>query len=170
VVDLPRPRDPALLFHSPEFRELRGRVTSHLLEMRNTSRLTLKSARKLPAWRPARNQFGRRRSLSASRQRHLALNTQGSQYGQLCRILSGDKDFPTPSGPQVIVENFNLNIEEGEFVTLIGHSGCGKSTVLNMCSGLIPVTSGAIAVALREIDGPGPDRAWCFSPRVFCRG
>jgi len=72
------------------------------------------------------------------------------------------KTFPTPSGPQVIVENFNLNIEEGEFVTLIGHSGCGKSTVLNMCSGLIPVTSGAIAVALREIDGPGPDRGMVF--------
>lgn len=48
VVDLPRPRDPQVLFHSPEFRELRGRVTSHLLEMRQTSRLTLKSARKLP--------------------------------------------------------------------------------------------------------------------------
>ncbi|MFO1007549.1 MAG: ABC transporter ATP-binding protein [Planctomycetaceae bacterium] len=72
------------------------------------------------------------------------------------------KTFPTPSGPQVIVENFNLTIEEGEFVTLIGHSGCGKSTVLNMCSGLIPVTSGGIAVALREIDGPGPDRGMVF--------
>lgn len=72
------------------------------------------------------------------------------------------KTFPTPSGPQVIVEDFNLNIAEGEFVTLIGHSGCGKSTVLNMCSGLIPVTSGGIAVALREIDGPGPDRGMVF--------
>lgn len=72
------------------------------------------------------------------------------------------KTFPTPTGPQVIVEDFNLNIAEGEFVTLIGHSGCGKSTVLNMCSGLIPVTSGGIAVALREIDGPGPDRGMVF--------
>jgi len=72
------------------------------------------------------------------------------------------KAFPTPTGPQVIVEDFNLNISDGEFVTLIGHSGCGKSTVLNMCSGLIPVTSGGIAVALREIDGPGPDRGMVF--------
>lgn len=72
------------------------------------------------------------------------------------------KTFPTPAGPQVMVEDFNLNIMEGEFVTLIGHSGCGKSTILNMCSGLIPATSGAIAVALREIDGPGPDRGMVF--------
>jgi nitrate/nitrite transport system ATP-binding protein len=72
------------------------------------------------------------------------------------------KSFPTPAGPQVIVENFNLNIAEGEFVCLIGHSGCGKSTVLNMCAGLIPASSGGIAVALREIDGPGPYRGMVF--------
>ncbi len=72
------------------------------------------------------------------------------------------KTFPTPAGPQVIVEDFNLNIAEGEFVSLIGHSGCGKSTILNMASGLIPPTSGGIIVAQREIDGPGPDRGMVF--------
>jgi nitrate ABC transporter ATP-binding subunit len=82
-----------------------------------------------------------------------------SKYVEFYQV---SKTFPTPHGPQVIVEDFNLIISEGEFVTLIGHSGCGKSTVLNMCSGLIPVTSGGIAVALREIDGPGPDRGMVF--------
>ena len=72
------------------------------------------------------------------------------------------KTFPTPAGSQVIVEDFNLNIAEGEFVSLIGHSGCGKSTILNMASGLIPPTSGGIIVAQREIDGPGPDRGMVF--------
>lgn len=82
-----------------------------------------------------------------------------SKYVEFYQVA---KAFPTPSGPQVIVEDFNLVIDEGEFVTLIGHSGCGKSTVLNMCAGLIPATSGGIAVALREIDGPGPDRGMVF--------
>jgi nitrate/nitrite transport system ATP-binding protein len=72
------------------------------------------------------------------------------------------KTFPTPAGPQVVVEDFNLIIAEGEFVSLIGHSGCGKSTILNMVSGLIPATSGGIIVANREIDGPGPDRGMVF--------
>ena len=45
------------------------------------------------------------------------------------------KTYPTPPGPAVIVEDFNLNIAQGEFVSLIGHSGCGKSTVLTMIAG-----------------------------------
>lgn len=72
------------------------------------------------------------------------------------------KTYPTPSGPAVIVQDFTLNIAEGEFVSLIGHSGCGKSTLLGMVAGLIDITAGGIAVARREIDGPGPDRGVVF--------
>ena len=54
------------------------------------------------------------------------------------------KSFPSPKGPAVVVRDFNLNLRKGEFVTLIGHSGCGKSTVLSMLAGLSPVTSGGI--------------------------
>jgi nitrate/nitrite transport system ATP-binding protein len=78
------------------------------------------------------------------------------------------KTYRTPRGPAVIVEDFDLNIEQGEFVSLIGHSGCGKSTVLSMIAGLNPITSGGIVVANREIDGPGPDRGVVFqSPSLF---
>lgn len=72
------------------------------------------------------------------------------------------KTYPTPRGPAVIVQDFTLNIAEGEFVSLIGHSGCGKSTLLGMVAGLIEPTAGGIAVARREIDGPGPDRGVVF--------
>lgn len=72
------------------------------------------------------------------------------------------KSFPGPHGPVTIVRNFNLKIQRGEFVSLIGHSGCGKSTVLNMLSGLIPATDGGIVVDNHEIDGPGPDRGMVF--------
>ena len=72
------------------------------------------------------------------------------------------KTYDTPNGPAVIVEDFNLNMEKGEYVCLLGHSGCGKSTVLSMVAGLNPITSGGVVVANHEIDGPGPDRGVVF--------
>ena len=73
------------------------------------------------------------------------------------------KTYPAPSGGEaVIVRDFDLTLDKGEFVTLIGHSGCGKSTVLSMVAGLLDATGGGISVAGREIDGPGPDRGVVF--------
>jgi len=72
------------------------------------------------------------------------------------------KTYDTPKGPSVIVENFNLNMEKGEFIALLGHSGCGKSTVLTMLAGLNSISDGGIVVAGREILGPGPDRGVVF--------
>ncbi len=72
------------------------------------------------------------------------------------------KVYPTPNGPAVIVENFDCKIQKGEFIALIGHSGCGKSTVLSMIAGLTEVTSGGIILANREVAGAGPDRGVVF--------
>ena len=73
------------------------------------------------------------------------------------------KTYPTRDGGEhVVVEDFNLNMEEGEFVALIGHSGCGKSTVLTMIAGLNEISRGSVVVANREIMGPGPDRGVVF--------
>ncbi|MEX0793485.1 MAG: ABC transporter ATP-binding protein [Pirellulaceae bacterium] len=73
------------------------------------------------------------------------------------------KAYPNPFGDDVVVvEDFNLILRRGELVSLIGHSGCGKSTVLTMLAGLNPITSGSLAVAGREVSGPGPDRAVVF--------
>jgi nitrate ABC transporter ATP-binding subunit len=78
------------------------------------------------------------------------------------------KVYPTPRGEAVIVKDVDLVIEEGELVSLIGHSGCGKSTILSMVAGLTTVTSGAIRVGGSEIDGPGPDRGVVFqAPCLF---
>ncbi len=71
-------------------------------------------------------------------------------------------------GPQVVVGEFTLNVAEGEFVSIIGHSGCGKSTVLSMVAGLVPTDAGGIILANREVRGPGPDRGVVFqSPCLF---
>src|SRR5436190_13055744 len=72
------------------------------------------------------------------------------------------KIYPTPKGPAVIVEDFDLKIRKGEFVTLIGHCGCGKSTVLSMLAGLTDVTSGGIILAGKEVNSAGPDRGVVF--------
>jgi len=73
------------------------------------------------------------------------------------------KVYPTPSGKHaVIVEDFDLKIRKGEFVTLIGHSGCGKSTVLSMIAGLTDISAGGIILSGREVVGAGPDRGVVF--------
>jgi len=72
------------------------------------------------------------------------------------------KTFATPKGPLVVVENFNLTVKEGEFVCLIGHSGCGKSTVLSMVAGLSYATSGDMLLGGKKLTGPGPDRGVVF--------
>ncbi|WP_151702501.1 ABC transporter ATP-binding protein [Nitrincola alkalilacustris] len=71
-------------------------------------------------------------------------------------------DFPTPKGPFCALQNVNLNIAKGEFVSLIGHSGCGKSTVLNIVAGLYQATTGGVLLNGREVDEPGPERAVVF--------
>lgn len=72
------------------------------------------------------------------------------------------KTYETPKGPSVIVEGFNLNLAKGEIVALLGHSGCGKSTVLTMVAGLNSITAGGVVVDGKEIRGPGPDRGVVF--------
>src|SRR6266511_4045904 len=72
------------------------------------------------------------------------------------------KIYPTPKGPAVIVKDFNLRIGKGEFVALIGHSGCGKSTVLSMLAGLNDISGGGIILAGKELAGAGPDRGVVF--------
>ncbi|SDT86252.1 nitrate/nitrite transport system ATP-binding protein/nitrate/nitrite transport system ATP-binding protein [Verrucomicrobium sp. GAS474] len=72
------------------------------------------------------------------------------------------KIYPTPKGEAVIVKDFNMTIRKGEFVCLIGHSGCGKSTILSMVAGLNEPTAGGMILAGRELVGPGPDRGIVF--------
>jgi nitrate/nitrite transport system ATP-binding protein len=72
------------------------------------------------------------------------------------------KIYATPKGDAVIVEHFDLRVRQGEFITLIGHSGCGKSTVLSMIAGLTDVSTGGIVLAGKEVTGAGPDRGVVF--------
>jgi len=72
------------------------------------------------------------------------------------------KVFDTPSGPFIAVKDVNAEIGQGEFVCILGHSGCGKSTVLSIVAGLDRATFGGVVIDGKEIDEPGPDRAMVF--------
>ncbi len=70
--------------------------------------------------------------------------------------------FETPKGSFVALDNLNLKIKKGEFVSLIGHSGCGKSTVLNIVAGLLQASKGGCVLDGHEVNSPGPERAVVF--------
>jgi nitrate/nitrite transport system ATP-binding protein len=72
------------------------------------------------------------------------------------------KTFDGPTGPVAVVRSFDLSLHRGEFVSLIGHSGCGKSTVLSIAAGLLEATAGDVTVAGRRVSGPGLDRGVVF--------
>ncbi len=72
------------------------------------------------------------------------------------------KVYPTPKGDYIVLEDLNLQIMKEEFVTIIGHSGCGKTTMLSMIAGLNEITGGSISVLGKPIKGPGPDRGVIF--------
>jgi len=92
---------------------------------------------------------------------HMASKEQ--HYQRAFLDLSGISiEFPTKKGPYKALDNVNLKIAKGEFVSIIGHSGCGKSTVLNIVAGLYKATTGGVILNGKEVDEPGPDRAVVF--------
>src|SRR6266446_9965648 len=72
------------------------------------------------------------------------------------------KTFMTPDGPVVAVEDVNAMVDEGEFVCILGHSGCGKSTVLAIIAGLQRATFGGVVIDGKEVNTPGADRSVVF--------
>ncbi|GAB4346970.1 MAG: ABC transporter ATP-binding protein [Gammaproteobacteria bacterium] len=85
--------------------------------------------------------------------------TTNNTYLELTQVSI---DFPTDNGPFRALDKVDLKIAKGEFISLIGHSGCGKSTVLNTVAGLHRATEGGVILEGREVDEPGPERAVVF--------
>ena len=73
-----------------------------------------------------------------------------------------DKSFNRGARQTEVLKDVTLGVEQGEFVSIIGHSGCGKTTLLNIVAGLTPVTRGAVLLQNQEVNEPGPDRAVVF--------
>lgn len=77
-------------------------------------------------------------------------------------IENVDKHFERDGISSQVLSNVNLDIQRGEYISIIGHSGCGKSTVLNIVAGLLQASSGAVILDGREVHAPGPDRSLVF--------
>lgn len=155
TIDIPRPRERGEMNHHDGFKALRANITNYLMDVGIETRT--EGARQLPNVTPIHK-------LPAA-----VTQAQGSKrtdrYLEFSRV---HKVYPTPKGPLTVVENFDLKLEKGEFVSLIGHSGCGKSTALTMAAGLNPISKGAILLDGREVVGANPERAVVFqSPNLF---
>jgi nitrate/nitrite transport system ATP-binding protein len=162
-VDLPRPRDRAAVNHDPVYRQLRAEITEYLLQL-GEQRPTSESPRVLlPDAVPITAAEFAPRAVRASAPERPAQNPD--KYTEFFEVV---KTFPTPGGPLTVVDKFSLDLRKGEFVTLIGHSGCGKSTVLSMVAGLTEVSGGGIVLDGREVNAAGPDRGVVFqSPSLL---
>jgi nitrate/nitrite transport system ATP-binding protein len=178
-VDLPRPRDRRALNHDARFKELRSAITQYLIDAggRRASKNAAKVIR-LPSLKPRVKDETPGKLPAFLRMRHSAwleefeARDAGNPPAPLHAPKAGDERFveftqlakvyPTPGGPQKVVDGFEAKIAKGEFISIIGHSGCGKSTVLSMVAGLTDVTEGGIILDGREIASAGPDRGLVF--------
>jgi nitrate/nitrite transport system ATP-binding protein len=154
-VDIARPRDRADMNSDEDFIRLRGEITSYLMEVGAERGSEAERDILLPNIVPI--SLGRDKLPKAYVEASTAIrNDSFLEFSQLKKV------YPTPKGPLTVVDGFELKMKKGEFTTLIGHSGCGKSTVLSMVAGLNPITEGAIILDGRHITQAGPDRAVVF--------
>ena len=154
-VGLSRPRDRNKMGENNEFKELRAAITAYLMDVGMAAKTA--ETRRLPAVTP-RHATPKAYAEAAASQ----IDDRYLQFSQLHKI------YPTPKGPLTVVEDFNLTLKKGEFVSLSGHSGCGKSTVLTMTAGLNSISKGAIKLDGYHVEGADPERAVVFqSPNLF---
>ena len=150
-VRLPRPRDREAVNDSQDFQFLRSEIVGYLAGLVGEAK-TATSAN-LPQVAPV--DF----APPPKAYRDAAKGGTERRYLEFFKL---HKVYPTPKGPLTVVEDFNLLMDKGEFISLIGHSGCGKSTVLTMAAGLNEISKGSIVLDNREIDVAGPDKAVVF--------
>lgn len=155
-VTIPRPRNREAMNHDEDFKRLRARVTQYLMDVGFAAKGA--ETRRLPDVTPIHEMLPE----AVRDAREGMIEERFLDISQLHKI------YATPKGPLTVVENFDLKINQGEFISLIGHSGCGKSTVLTMAAGLNDISKGAIKLDGRHVEGADPERAVVFqSPNLF---
>ncbi|MEN8837770.1 MAG: ABC transporter ATP-binding protein [Celeribacter marinus] len=155
TVNIPRPRDRSAMNDDAQFKALRVKITKYLMDVGIAAKVEDTCA--LPKVTPIH-------SLPAvvDEAQEGGIEQRYLNFSQLHKI------YPTPKGPLTVVEDFDLKVNKGEFISLIGHSGCGKSTVLTMAAGLNPISKGAIRLDGWNVEGADPERAVVFqSPNLF---
>ncbi|MEL6551595.1 MAG: nitrate ABC transporter ATP-binding protein [Pseudomonadota bacterium] len=154
-VDIPRPRERTAMNSHAGFKQLRADVTSYLMDVGIAAKV--EGAKQLPTVTPIHGV-----PAAQMKAQEGLIEQRFLDFSQLHKV------YPTPKGPLTVVEDFDLKINKGEFISLIGHSGCGKSTVLTMAAGLNEISMGAIKLDGRHVEGADPERAVVFqAPSLF---
>lgn len=157
-VSIPRPRDRTAMNHDPVFKKLRADVTSYLMGVGFEAKA--EGSRVLPDVEAVH-----RLTPAAYRRASETIATTDERFLQFSQV---HKIYPTPKGPLTVVEDFELTMKKGEFISIIGHSGCGKSTALTMAAGLNEISKGAIILDGRHVTEANPERAVVFqAPSLF---
>lgn len=152
-VAIPRPRDREALNDDHAFQDLRREIVGYLGSLVAGRERSADDFAKLPNVTPL--------DLAPPPKAYRDAASGGTSR-RFLEFYKLHKVYPTPKGPLTVVEDFNLLMDKGEFISLIGHSGCGKSTVLTVAAGLNPISRGAIVLDNREVDVAGPDKAVVF--------
>ncbi len=154
-VTLPRPRDRSAMNTNETFKALRAQVTKYLMDVGIEAKV--EGTRLLPDVTPIHGV-----PTAIAQAQEGLIENRFLDFSQLYKV------YPTPKGPLTVVEDFDLKINKGEFISLIGHSGCGKSTVLTMAAGLNEISKSAIKLDGRHVEGADPERAVVFqAPSLF---
>lgn len=157
-VDLPRPRARTEMNHDEGFKTLRAKVTSYLMGVGFEAKA--EETRILPKVEPVHQL-----APAAYRRAAETAPTSDQRFLQFSQV---HKVYPTPKGPLTVVEDFELSMKKGEFVSIIGHSGCGKSTALTMAAGLNDISKGSIILDGKHVTEANPERAVVFqAPSLF---
>ncbi|TDH35156.1 ABC transporter ATP-binding protein [Pseudohoeflea suaedae] len=158
AVDIARPRDRADMNHDAEFIRLRGEITEYLMNLGEGRKGSDDIGIELPDVVPITQAPGDTGKLPEA---YLKAASSPIEKG-FVEFFEVKKVYPTPKGPLTVVDGFDLKMKKGEFISIIGHSGCGKSTVLSMAAGLNPISGGGIILDGKEVSGAGPERAVVF--------
>ncbi|WP_193173874.1 ABC transporter ATP-binding protein [Nisaea nitritireducens] len=153
-VNIPRPRERSVMNDNPTFKRLRAEITQYLMDIGATAAGTADESISLPQVVPIT-----RKDAPPKVYRDTAKSAIQEGYVEFSDVR---KVYPTPKGPLTVVDGFDLKLKQGEFISLIGHSGCGKSTVLSMVAGLTDISGGGIILDGHEVSGAGPDRGVVF--------
>jgi nitrate/nitrite transport system ATP-binding protein len=154
-VDMARPRDRMSVNQDDTYRRLRAQISQYLMGLGSQRNANAPVAKALPDVVPIEPPVPKS-------VRRASRPKPAENLDKFVEFYDVTKVFPTPKGPLTVVDRFRLDIRKGEFISLIGHSGCGKSTVLSMVAGLSDVTGGGITLDAREVTSAGPDRGVVF--------
>ncbi len=164
-IGIERPRDRTALNHDETFKRLRADITGYLMEVgMERSQVSARDSLVLPDVRPNTSNDWKLDTSALKPDQHDVGKPRYLEFSRLSKI------YPTADGNGTVkvVDEFDLKMKKGEFVSIIGHSGCGKSTVLTMTAGLNEISEGGIILDNKEIDGAGPDRGVVFqAPSLF---